>query len=121
MDKQRQDTWQQILQMTQQMRELAVPNKSLADLSIDEEYAKQPWLAITELESTRSGLLNEFFSIEASAEDAVKIAEGISQIQALDKELFIISQNIQKEIGATFSKLGHAQRAVSAYSSNAES
>ncbi len=120
MNQQRQEQWQAILQMTQQMRELALPNESLADLSVDEEYAKQPWQAITELELTRFSLLNEFFSKETAIEEAVEIADGISQIQAVDKELFSISQNIQKEIGATFSKLGNAQRAVNAYSSNAE-
>jgi Flagellar protein FliT len=121
MNEQRQAQWQKILQITQEMRELAVPNELLADLSADEEYAKQPWLAITELESTRSDLLNKFFSKETAVEEAAEIADGIRQIQAIDKELFDISQNIQKEIGTSFSKLGNAQRAIAAYSDNSKS
>jgi len=121
MSDKRQQQWQTILQMTQQMRELAVPNESLTDLSVDEEYAKQPWQAISDIESSRLTLIKDFFSQPVAENDAPEIAEGIRQIQSVDSELFVISKNIQKEIGATFSKMGNAQRAVSAYSNNAES
>lgn len=121
MSDERQQQWHTILQMTQQMRELAVPNESLTDLSVDEEYAKQPWQAISDIESSRLTLIKDFFSQPVAESDASEIAEGIRQIQSVDSELFIISKNIQKEIGSTFSKMGNAQRAVSAYSNNAES
>jgi len=117
----RQQQWQTILQLTQQMRELAVPNESLTDLSVDEEYAKQPWQAISDIESSRLTLINDFFSEPVVESDAQEIADGIRQIQSVDSELFVISKNIQKEIGATFSKMGNGQRAVSAYSNNANS
>lgn len=116
MNEPRQAQWQKILQITQQMRELAVPNEALTDLSVDEEYAKQPWLAITELEITRSDLLNEFFSQQVATEEVIEIQNDIKKIQKIDKELFSISQNIQQKIGSTFIKLGDAQRAVTAYS-----
>lgn len=118
MDQQRQQQWQKILQLTQQMRELAVPNESLSDLAVDDEYAKQPWHAISELESSRMNLLKAFFSKQIETENAKEVAEGISHIQSVDKELFNISQSIQKEIGGVFSKINEAHRAVSAYSSN---
>ena len=121
MEGQRQTQWQEILLITQKMQELAVPNKLLSDLSIDEETAKEPWQAITELEKERSLLLKGFFSQEAGKDEVVEIAEGIMQIQTLDKALYIIGQNLQNEIGSTFTKLGNAQRAVTEYSQNSKS
>ena len=120
MEQQRQQQWQEILQLTQQMRELAVPNESLSDLAVDDEYAKQPWHAISELEGSRMALLKAFFSKQVETENAREVAEGINHIQSIDKELFIISQSIQKEIGGVVSKISGAQRAITAYSSNSE-
>ena len=117
----RQQQWQTILQMTQQMRELAVPNESLTDLSVDEEYAKQPWQAISDIESLRLTLIKDFFSQPVAESEAPDIAKGIRQIQSIDRELFIISKNIQKETAKVFSRIGNAQQAVSAYSNNANS
>ena len=118
---QRQTQWRKILQITQKMQELAVPNKLLSDPSADEETAKEPWQAITELEKERSLLFKDFFSQETSKDEAVEIAEGIMQIQAFDKALYIIGQTLQNEIGSTFTKLGNAQRAVTEYSLNSKS
>lgn len=118
MNQQRQQQWQAILQMTQQMRQLAVPNESLADLAVDEEYVKQPWQKIAELDHSRLALLKNFFSTQINTEEASEVAEGIEKIQAIDHELLDISQSIQNEIGNVFSKLGDAQRAISAYSSH---
>ncbi|MDH5517312.1 MAG: hypothetical protein OEY36_05785 [Gammaproteobacteria bacterium] len=118
MNPQRQQQWQTILQLTQQMRQLAVPNESLADLALDEEYAKQPWLAISKLEHSRLALLKQFFSDQVSTDEAAEVAQGIATIQALDLQLLTISQTIKNEIGAVFSRIGDAQHAISAYSNN---
>lgn len=118
MDEPRKSLWLKILKLTQEMRELAVPNQSLTDLSVDAELAKQPWQAITELELLRSSLLNEFFSKEASVDEVEQIKDGIAKIQTIDNELSDIGQQLQNEIGNTFNKLGNAQRAVTAYTDN---
>lgn len=118
MSPQRQKQWQHILQLTQQMRDLAVPNESLTDLSVDDEYAKQPWQSISEIEGIRFQLLEQFFEKEPETDEVGEIAEGIKKIQATDSELSNISQTIKNEIGTVFSRLGNAQRAASAYSSN---
>lgn len=120
MNAQRQKQWQKILFMTQQMRELAVPNDSLTDLSVDEEYAKQPWQAITQLETDRLDLLKNFFADNIPPEDASEIAEGIKQVQLIDQQVFAISSSIQKDISSVFSKLGNAQRAAAAYTNTAK-
>ena len=117
----RQQQWQSILQMTQQMRQLAIPNESLTDLSVDEEFASQPWQDISDIESSRLALIKDFFSQPVLENDAQEIAEGIRQMQSIDNDLFIISKNIQKETAKVFSSLGNAQRAVSAYSDNVNS
>lgn len=119
MNAEQQQKWQSVLKLTQQMRELAVPNEKLADLSVDSEYAKQPWQAISKLELERFELLKSFFSDQLEAGDREQIAEGISQIQSIDQELVLISQRIQKDLGKTFSRMGNSQRAASAYASNA--
>lgn len=110
-----------ILNLTQQMRELAVPNESLADLSVDEEYAKQPWHAISELERQRLDLLKDFFSLKTDAADSQEVAEGIQLIQDADRELTKISFNIRQQISRTFNKMGDAQRAATAYSDISQS
>jgi len=120
MNAQQQEQWQTILKLTQQMRELAVPNEKLADLSVDAEYAKQPWQAISRLELERLQLLKDFFSNKPDANDRESIAEGIQTIQSIDQELVSISQRIQKDLGKTFARMGDSQRAASAYASNAE-
>lgn len=121
MNSQQTQRWQTILKLTQQMRELAVPNESLADLSVDEEYAKQPWHAISELERQRLDLLKDFFSSKTEPVDTKKIAEGIQLIQDTDSELTKISLDIRQQISRTFNKMGNAQRAASAYSDISQS
>ncbi|MDH5392550.1 MAG: flagellar protein FliT [Gammaproteobacteria bacterium] len=118
MKPQRQQQWQAIIQLTQKMRQLAVPNESLSDLAVDEEYAKQPWQRIAELDHSRLALLKKFFASPVSTEEAGELAEGIKQIQSIDHELLNISQSIKNEIGTVFSKIGDAKHAISAYSSN---
>ena len=119
MKAQQQQQWHTILKLTAQMRELAVPNEKLADLSVDDEYAKQPWQAISKLELERLQLLKDFFSIAPDANDSQIIEEGIQTIQNIDQELVSISQRLQKDLGRTFSRMGDSQRAASAYASNA--
>ena len=115
----RQQQWQKILKLTQRMRELGVPNETLLDLSVDAEYARQPWKTIAEMDNQRLSLLKAFFSETITAEDAAEVADGIQQIQLIDKELLEVSQAIQKEIGVVFSRLGNAQQAVAAYQDTA--
>lgn len=121
MNEQRLAQWQNILLLTQKMRELAVPNELLTDLSVNEETSKEPWQAITELEKERSTLLNDFFSQEVNQDEVLEIAEGIKQVQIIDKELFSIGKNLKNEIGRSFTKLGNAQRAITEYSQNSKS
>jgi len=120
MNAQQQEQWRTILKLTQQMRELAVPNEKLADLSVDKEYAKQPWQAISKLELERLQLLKDFFSVQPDANDSQMIAEGIQKIQTVDQDLVSISQRLQKDLGKSFSRIGNSQRAASAYASNAK-
>lgn len=118
MNPQQQQQWQEILKLTEKMRELAKPNDSLADLSVDEEYARQPWHAISELDKKRLTLLQAFFSSGVSSSDREEIEKDIEHIQQSDAEVRSIGQAIQKEVGRSFSKLGHAQYVASTYASN---
>lgn len=118
MDEPRKSQWLKILKLTQNMWELAVPNQSLTDLSVDAELAKQPWQAISELELIRSSLLKEFFAKETAVDEVDEIKQGILKIQEIDNGLFLIAQKFQNEIGSTFSNLGNAKRAVNAYTDN---
>ncbi|MDH5426066.1 MAG: hypothetical protein OEY29_13850 [Gammaproteobacteria bacterium] len=115
---QRQQQWQLILRLTEQMRGLAMPNESLTDLSVDDDYAKQPWQSIADIESQRFQLLQQFFATEPAADEVSVIAEGIKSIQATDLELSRISQKIKNETASVFSRISNAQHVASAYSSN---
>jgi len=116
MNPQRQKQWQEILRLTQQMCELAVPNQALNDLSADEESAKQPWQTITEIETQRFKLLQHFFENNPTEDELVEIEDGIRLINESDQKLANIAAQMQNEIAAVFSKNTAAQRAVSAYS-----
>jgi len=114
----RQKQWQEILHLTQQMRELAIPNQTLNDLSADTESAKQPWKIITSIETQRFKLLERFFATAATEDEITQIEAGIRLINQSDRELAALGSKIQQEIAAVFSKNTAGQRAVSAYSNH---
>jgi len=115
---QRQKQWQEILQLTHQMLELAIPNKTLNDLTADEESAKQPWQVISGIETQRLKLLERFFATAPTEDEITEIEEGIRLINQSDQELAALGSKIQQEIAAVFSKNTAGQRAVSAYSNH---
>jgi len=114
----RQKQWQEILLLTQQMRELAVPNQTLNDLSADAESAKQPWQVITSIETQRFKLLQHFFTNAPSEDEIAEIEEGILLINQSDQDLANLAAKMQQEIASVFSKSAAGQRAVSAYSNH---
>jgi len=118
MHAQRQKQWQEILHLTQQMHELAVPNQSLNDISADEDSAKQPWQVITGIETQRFKLLEQFFATTPSDDEITEIEAGVRLINQSDKELAAFAEKMQQEIAAVFSKNTAGQRAVSAYSNH---
>lgn len=118
MNKKRQLLWNKIIELSTQMQSLALPNQSLADLSVDEAHASQPWKAISALEKERGLLLTDFFSKKVLPDEISEVHDCITQLQKIDSHLYSISQNIKNEITDKFKKVAAVNRAVSAYTEN---
>ena len=96
----RQQQWQHILDLTQQMQVLV---------------AADDWQKITEIESARGAELAEFFKQKVSAEEAADIAEGIHSIMASDGELSALGQKAQQKILKSMGDISSGRKAVAAY------
>lgn len=101
MPQQRHQQWQNILQITEQLRQLS---------------ADENWLAMTELESERHTKLEDFFSTPVSDAEAEEVALGIRQMLESDKQLIQMGQLQQKEMSDGVQKINTGKRAIKAYS-----
>lgn len=109
------EQWQEIENISQQMLDLAVSNKSLPDISINEESNCLPWHEIASLDSKRMELLSHFFLKPVNNNEVEFLSQKIQQVLAIDKQLISISQLAQNKVSQSFSKIGHQQRAAIAY------
>jgi len=100
MHQQRQQKWQNILQITEQLQAL----------SVDEN-----WSAMTELETERQAKLEDFFSVPVSESEAEEVGQGIRHILASDKQLIQKGQIEQKKMSTEVQKINIGKRAIKAY------
>lgn len=97
----RQQQWQTILQMTEQLH----------GLSADED-----WLAMTELGEARQASLEVYFSAPVDTADAEEIAAGIREIQQSDELLMQNSHVHKQKMSAEVQKISISRQAIKAYS-----
>jgi len=96
----RQQQWQSILQMTEQLQQLS---------------AEQNWLAVTELESKRFSCLQDFFSTEVKPEEAEEVAAGIRKMLESDALLVEHGTRQKQDISDNVRKMITAKQAIKAY------
>lgn len=115
MQKQKLERWQEIEKISQEMRDLAVANQSLANSSVGQVLVEQPWQEISSLDLKRIELLKQFFSIPANENESEFLTQRIKRVLEMDLEVITISLSLKKGISKTFAKIGCQQRAAVAY------
>jgi hypothetical protein len=96
----RQQQWQQIVQLTRQMQDLA---------------ASDEWQSVVAIESARQARLQAFFAIPVSAEEAADVAEGIRHILDSDRELAQHGLRAQQQVLGSMKDIMSGRRALAAY------
>jgi len=96
----RQNQWQSILQMTEQLQQL----------SVDEN-----WQSMTELSTQRQAGLDVFFSTAVSVEEAEEVGEGIRKILQSDQRLIDMGRAHQVEMSNAVKKISGTRKAIKAY------
>jgi len=96
----RQQQWQSILQMTEQLQQLS---------------AEQNWQAVTELESQRFSHLQDFFSTQVEPDEAENVAAGIRKMLKSDALLVERSIGQKQDISDNVRKMINAKQAIKAY------
>ncbi|VAW70030.1 hypothetical protein MNBD_GAMMA09-657 [hydrothermal vent metagenome] len=96
----RNQQWQNILQMTKQLSQLS---------------AEENWQQMIELEAERFDRLKQFFSSPVTDAEAGDIAEGIQQIMENDQHLLELGKNIQQQTSESARKISKGRMAVNAY------
>ncbi|MDH5426063.1 MAG: hypothetical protein OEY29_13830 [Gammaproteobacteria bacterium] len=117
MHKQRLEQWQEIENISQQMRDMSRLNESLSGIFDDNGYVSQSWQQVSRLDDKRMMLLENFFSIPIGSDEADFLAEKITKMLSLDYEVLAISQTIKNAMTLSFAKMGYQQRAAVAYGS----
>jgi len=95
-----QQQWNKILNLTQQMHNLA---------------AEDEWEKVLEIESLRGTQLAVFFKIKLDAEAAAEIAKDIQKILAKDRELAITGLKAKQEVVNSVASITSGRQAVAAY------
>lgn len=96
----RQQQWQQIEQLTQQMHDLA---------------ASGEWQGVVEIESARQARLQAFFATPVGADEAADVAEGIRHILDRDRELARRGLQAQQQALGSVQDIMSGRRALAAY------
>ncbi|MDH5764765.1 MAG: flagellar protein FliT [Gammaproteobacteria bacterium] len=100
LDTHRQQHWQAILDKTRQMYELA---------------RNEQWQRLTDMEAERHEMIESFFSIALSPDEAVVIADGIRQILHSDRNLNDMAVEFKSQAIKQLSGLANARNAIQAY------
>ena len=99
----RQQQWQNILQVSQQLKQMTV---------------EEDWESMTELEMERQQLLKDYFADLISTDDAMKVTAEIEQIQqmmSINEELINQGRAKQLELANAVQELSANRQAINAY------
>jgi len=96
----RQQQWDSILQMTETLHQLSV---------------EENWQAMIELESSRFGKIEDFFSTPVSATEVDEVEKGIRQMLKSDEALKQFSAQKQQTMSDGVKKISTGRKAVNAY------
>ena len=97
---QRQQQWQQIMHLGQQMVELA---------------AVEEWQKIADIGADRQAKLQAFFQDPVSAEEAAEIAEGIQRLLESDRQLAETGLRARQKVMGAIHDMVSGRKAVAAY------
>lgn len=100
MNKEREQHWLSILNISAKMRQLA---------------QELQWENLARLENRRQGLIKSFFSSPVAIEDTEVIHEGIHRILDIDQQIISMGKKHREEIGGKLVDLRTHRKAVSAY------
>lgn len=93
-------TWNEITGMTQLMLSHARSGE---------------WDTVIAMESQRQDKMREFFEVSVPLEAAQGIAEGISQVMALDKEIMSLGESGISKLGDDLTRINRGKKAQFAY------
>lgn len=96
----RQQQWQHILKMTEQLHQLS---------------AEENWQAMTDLESSRFESLQHFFANTVSDAEAKEVEAGIRQILKSNNLLMQNSVSERQNMSDGLKKMSTGKRAIEAY------
>ena len=103
-DTARQQQWQRIQAITQQMQQDAENND---------------WQRIADLEQERFSLIQSFFSDGVSKEEAELLSSDINSLLQINAELIEQGTRIKSEVGQALSLIKDQRHAVNAYTQTA--
>jgi len=92
--------WQNIMQMTEQLRELS---------------AQEDWQKMNKVSTQRQIKLEHFFATKVAENEVELVANGIRQILHSDQVLMQISQKQKQEVSLEVQKISSGRQAVKAY------
>lgn len=99
----REQKWQNILQLTDQLKQMTV---------------REDWESMTELELERQQLLKDYFTDLISTDDAMKVTAEIEQIQQMmriNQDLINQGRAKQVELADAVQQLSTNRQAINAY------
>ena len=96
----RQQQWNDILQITEQLHQLS---------------ADDNWLAVSELESERFDKLEDFFLAPVAEIEVDEVAKGIRKMMKSDQKLMQHSSRKQQEMSESIKTLSKGRQATKAY------
>ena len=83
------------------------------------DHAKRgEWPELSQIESRRSKLLEDFFAQTITPEMASTIEEIIRQVMAIDKEVIVLGEEMQKQMGKDLQNMAKGKVATKAYTEN---
>ena len=96
----RESQWQNIMQMTAQLRELS---------------AQEDWQKMNEVSMQRQIKLAHFFASSVAESEVELVAQGIQKILHSDQILMQISQKQKQAISSEVQKISSGRQAIKAY------
>jgi len=96
----RKQQWQNILQLTQQLKQM---------------FADEEWESMTSLEAQRQEMLKGYFETPVSPAEAENIATEIKQMLRINNEIIQGGQSKQSELSSSALQLSSNRQAIHAY------
>ena len=111
--------WQEIEKISHQMRNLArrlaKQNEKQASELSEEEFTRQSWQEIADLDLKRKTCLASFFNHSLSSIEANTLRNKINSVMNSHQEVVSICLQMQHDIRHNLSQLENQQRAAIAY------